>query len=306
MDENNINRQSQAPLKNIPPVPFVLIVLVTVFFTYQIVGSVFAFLTLGENMLSRENLTATRIIISASQFLFLLFPVVFLNYLRGDKFKTGFLLNKPDMRILALSVLGILVIQPVLQFILIVQNKIIFSLPFDPGILNALKEFSEYLDETVSGIAVSYGIPELITVIFVIAVTPAVCEELMFRGLILRNLSSSLKPHSAIALTGIVFAVFHFHPFNLIPLIILGVYISLSAYFSNSVYTAIVIHFINNLISALSVFIFGKENPDWEKISDSELLQYGLISIFALLIFTLSIIVILRIYKANKKNEQLT
>jgi hypothetical protein len=305
MEDNN-QFQSRAPLKNIPPVPFVLLVLVAVFLTYQIVGSLFAFFTLGENMFSPGNLTATRIVVSASQFLFLLFPVVFLNYLRGDKFKTGFLLNKPDIRILAMSVLGILVVQPVLQFILIIQNKIVFSLPFDPDILNALKEFSRYLDDTVSGIAVSYGIAEFLAVIFVIAVTPAVCEELMFRGLILRNLSSAMKPYTAVALTGIVFAVFHFHPFNLIPLIILGVYISFTAYFSNSVYTAVVIHFINNLISALSVYIFGKENPDWEKISNPELLQYGLISIFGLAIFMLCMIVIIRIYKANKKNEQFT
>lgn len=304
MDENNQLQTNLAPLKNLPPVPFVLIVLVTVFFSYQIIGAVFAYITLGENLFAPENITATRIFVSASQFLFLLFPVIFLNYLRGDNFRLGFLVNKPDFKILALSVLGILVIQPVLQFILIIQNKLIFSLPFDPGILEAVKNFSKYLDETVTNIAISYSIPDLIAVIFVIAVTPAVCEELMFRGLILKNLSSSLKTYTAISLTGIIFAIFHFHPFNLIPLIILGIYISFAAYFSNSVYTAVIIHFINNLISAFSIYFFGKESPDWEKISNPELLQYGLISIFALVIFAVCIIFILRIHKTNKKNEQ--
>lgn len=305
MDENN-QEKKQPPFRNIPPVPFVFLILVTVFVSYQIIGSIFAFLTLGENFFDPRNINATRIVVSASQFLFLLFPVIIINMLRGDRFKKGFMLNKPDWRILALSVLGIITIQPLLQFILIMQNKIIFSLPLDPGILDAIRNFSEYLDETVANIAVSYGIPELITVIFVIALTPAVCEELMFRGLILKNLSAALKPGAAVLLTGIIFAVFHFHPFNLIPLIILGVFISFSAFISNSVYTAIVIHFINNLISAFSVYLFGKENPDWETISGHELLQYGLLSVFALAIFTGCVILTVRLYKINKKNEQFT
>ncbi|MBN1634648.1 MAG: CPBP family intramembrane metalloprotease [Ignavibacteria bacterium] len=305
MDDNK-QELKQPPFKNIPPVPFVLLILITVFIIYQIIGSLFAYITLGENLFDPDNINATRIVVSASQFLFLLFPVIIINILRGNKFKEGFLLNKPDWRIVALSVIGIIAIQPLLQLILIIQNKIIFSLPFDPGILEAIKSFSKYLDETVTNLAISYSIPELITVIVVIALTPAVCEELMFRGLILKNLSAGLKPYSAVLLTGIIFAVFHFHPFNLIPLIILGIYISFTAFFSNSVYTAVIIHFINNLISVFSIYFFGKENPDWEIISNHELMQYGLLSIFTLAIFTGCIILTVRLYKINKKNEQFT
>jgi membrane protease YdiL (CAAX protease family) len=305
MDENN-QEIKQPPLKNIPPVPFVFLILVTVFISYQIIGAVFAYITIGENFFDAQNINVTRIVVSASQFLFLLFPVIIINMLRGDNFKKGFLLNKPDWRIVSLSVIGIIAIQPLLQLILIIQNKIIFSLPFDPGILEAIKSFSKYLDETVTNIAMSYSVPELITVIFVIALTPAVCEELMFRGLILKNLSAGLKPVYAILLTGIIFAVFHFHPFNLIPLVILGVFISFTAFFSNSVYTAVVVHFINNLISAFSIYFFGKENPDWETITNQELLQYGLLSIFALVIFAVCIIFTVRFYKTNKTNEQFT
>lgn len=303
MDENN-QEIKQPPFKNIPPVPFVFLILITVFISYQIIGAVFAYITLGENFFDARNINATRIVVSASQFLFLLFPVIIINMLRGDNFKKGFLLNKPDWRIVILSVIGIIAIQPLLQLILIIQNKIIFSLPFDPGVLEAIKSFSKYLDETVTNIAMSYSVPELITVIFVIALTPAVCEELMFRGLILKNLSAGLKPVYAILLTGIIFAVFHFHPFNLIPLVILGVFISFTAFFSNSVYTAVIVHFINNLISAFSIYFFGKENPDWETISNHELLQYGLLSVLALAVFTGCIFFTVRFYKTNKTNEQ--
>lgn len=305
MDEKN-QEIKQPPFKNIPPVPFVFLILITVFMSYQVIGAVFAYITLGENLFDARNINATRIVVSASQFLFLLFPVIIINMLRGDNFKMGFLLNKPDWRIVILSIIGIISIQPLLQLILIIQNKIIFSLPFDPGVLEAIKSFSKYLDETVSNIAMSYSVSELITVIFVIALTPAVCEELMFRGLILKNLSAGLKPVYAILLTGIIFAVFHFHPFNLIPLVILGVFISFTAFFSNSVYTAVVVHFINNLISAFSIYFFGKENADWETISNHELLQYGLLSILALAIFALCIIFTVRFYKTNKTNEQFT
>jgi len=302
MEENN--NQKQAPLKNIQPGIFVLIVLVTVLISYQIFGSLFAYLTLGEQFFDLKNLSSTRIVISASQFLFLLFPVLILNTLRGDDFKTGFYINKPDYAVLAISIVAIIAIQPLLQFILIVQNKIIFSLPFDKTVIDMIKEFSDYLDEAVTKIAVSHSFSELFTVIFVIAVTPAICEELMFRGLILRNISASLKPVSAIILTGIIFAVFHFHPFNLIPLVILGIFITFVSYYGKSVISAVIIHFINNTISVFSVYLFGKETPDWQNISNQEMIQYAYLSAISLIILILSIYFIVRIYNSKKRNEQ--
>ena len=290
MEEKN----NSAPLANINPALFIILSLGVIFVTYQIFGGIISFALTGPDMGSKiKDIKYFRIIISFSQFMLILVPVIVLNLLRGDNSQNTFRLNKPDYKIFILSIIGILVIQPFLQFYIVLQNKIIFSLPFGTDFLNKIKEFFDLLEAMVMEVVKSHSRAEFITVVFVIAVTPAICEEFLFRGLILTNLLKFLRPVIAIIFTGLIFALFHFDPFNLIPLIILGIYITVTSYASNSIYTAIVLHFINNFISAMGVYILGEEfTSSTKNVSPDEfqqLLLWGLISIILFIIILLSV-----------------
>ncbi|MBL7128775.1 MAG: CPBP family intramembrane metalloprotease [Ignavibacteria bacterium] len=303
-----LKNNSKGPLSKIHPALFILITLVTVFITYQIIGGVITILVLGPDIIGEPtNLNLTRIIITFSQFMFILVPVIVLSIMQGNVFKETFRLKKPDILVFILSVLGILVVQPFLQVYLYLQNKLIFSIPFASEILKSVKELFDSLEALTLKLVASHSVPEFIFVVFVIAITPAICEEFLFRGLILKNFERFATPVRAIIFTGLIFALFHFHPFNIVPLAILGIYLTFITFYSGSLYTAIFVHFINNFFSAAAVYIFGKEQIDDPDMGGPELTQFILLGVLSLVLFiaVIKIIQTVHLKKINYNKESL-
>jgi membrane protease YdiL (CAAX protease family) len=296
------NKKLTAPLKNISPIAFVVIALMVVFITYQIFGGILSSFILKEQDggMATGNITLTRIIVSFSQFMFILVPVVLMNMLRGDGFTAGFKFRNTKISYYALSFIGMLAIQPLLQYILVLQNKIIFSLPFGQDSLNSIKNLYDYFESFTNSLVVSSNIGEFIFVTFVIALTPAICEEFMFRGLILSNLEKLNSSKIPVIFTGLLFAIFHFHPFNIIPLIILGIFISYIAYYSGSIFPAIMVHFVNNFLSALAIFIMGKDSIDDSTVTWFDIAKYTPLAVVSLIIFIFVLIFIKKIYEQSK------
>lgn len=303
VDENpKENTPKKAPLENMNPALFIVLVLISTFITYQVFGGLLTVLIVGTKVEKfTENLVTTRIILSFAQFMFLLFPAVFLSMLQGNKFKDAFRVKKPDFTIFFLSIFGLVLIQPFLQAYLVIQNKILFSLPFGTDLIRQLKNIFDSLEQTTMNLVTAHNIPEFIFVVFVIAVTPAICEEFLFRGIVFKNFERVSLRRNAIFMTGLLFALFHFHPFNLIPLILLGFYLTFITYYSGSIFTAVACHFLNNFISAYSVFIFGKENFAEPDISGIQLFQFGLLGLVSLVSFVFLLIYIVKLY--NKKSQ---
>jgi sodium transport system permease protein len=95
--------------------------------------------------------------------------------------------------------------------------------------------------------------------LFLFAFTPAVCEEVVFRGLILRGLLTRLPPATAIALCGALFGLFHIDVYRMLPTALLGVMLSFVAWRSGSLWPSIAAHFVNNAILVL----LGHLGPCW-------------------------------------------
>ena len=79
-----------------------------------------------------------------------------------------------------------------------------------------------------------------------VALTPAICEEALFRGPILRGLRTRAGPAAAVALTGLLFGVFHLELSRILPTALLGILLSLVALESGSILPAMLAHFLNN------------------------------------------------------------
>lgn len=281
----------KGPLAKISPLVFIFLSLSVVFFLYQIIGSGITYLILGSDIdINESNVNVTRLIITFAQFMFILVPSVILVMLQDNNLKETFRLKKPKMSVFALAIIGIFIIQPFLQMFMFYQNEIIFNLPFGTEFLTKLKEIFDTLEASTEKLVTANSIPEFLMIVIVIAVTPAICEEFLFRGLVLKNFEKIISPGKAIFFTGLLFALFHFHPFNLIPLVILGIYLSLIVYHSGSIYTAIVVHFINNFISALAVYIYGAEMLGSDAAANitgseqTELLIYGIVSFIGFIV----------------------
>src|SRR5207237_1327624 len=82
--------------------------------------------------------------------------------------------------------------------------------------------------------------------LFVIGISPAVCEELLFRGAILSGLRRALHPWTAAIACGALFGVFHLHGMRIVPTALLGVILAWLAMAGRSIVPAMVFHFLNN------------------------------------------------------------
>ncbi|MEX0994952.1 MAG: type II CAAX endopeptidase family protein [Balneolaceae bacterium] len=82
--------------------------------------------------------------------------------------------------------------------------------------------------------------------LFHIALVPAICEEIMFRGYVQRAFEKSWGAWPAIILSGLLFGIYHIQLTNLLPLAALGILLALVTWLSGSLLPAIAAHFINN------------------------------------------------------------
>ncbi|MCH7721224.1 MAG: ABC transporter permease subunit [Planctomycetes bacterium] len=107
------------------------------------------------------------------------------------------------------------------------------------GIPAALDRFQQMLGEGISAMSPA-------GVLLVAALVPAVCEELLFRGLLLGGLSGSCRKWSAILLTAMVFAGFHMFFFRFPVTFAVGTLFGYLCWQSRSIWPAIVAHALHN------------------------------------------------------------
>lgn len=91
----------------------------------------------------------------------------------------------------------------------------------------------------------------VLAVLLVIALAPAVCEEMLFRGVILHSLQARYRMPSAIAITAILFGLYHMSLIKFIPTGLLGMLLCIVVWKTGSIYPAMLMHFINNAISVI-------------------------------------------------------
>ena len=133
-----------------------------------------------------------------------------------------------------------------------------------------LKEIERWMQEQeqslqrMSNYLTSFdGIPSLLLGLLVIAVIPAVGEELLFRGLIQRYFQNiSGNPHLAIIATGFLFSAFHLQFYGLIPRWVLGIMFGYLYHWSGKLSTAMIAHFVNNGVTLVALYLFSQSESE--------------------------------------------
>lgn len=93
----------------------------------------------------------------------------------------------------------------------------------------------------------------LIPLSLMIGATPAICEELLFRGYIQTRLTRTVGPALGIFLSSLLFAAFHMDWVHIVAVFPLGLFLGYVTWRSGSLYPAILGHFINNVTSVIAV-----------------------------------------------------
>ncbi|HUX11684.1 MAG TPA: type II CAAX endopeptidase family protein [Spirochaetia bacterium] len=144
-------------------------------------------------------------------------------YLGFTKFPVGGIL---------LGVAGVLTLLPAVEYL----GHLIYSLV--PNLRNFGDSTSPLVTATTPG--------EYALILFAIAVTPAICEETLFRGYFQRTLQRRMSAPWHYLLSGTLFALFHQRVLSLPSLILVGVYLGFLFSRYNSIYTTMASHFAYN------------------------------------------------------------
>jgi membrane protease YdiL (CAAX protease family) len=116
--------------------------------------------------------------------------------------------------------------------------------------------------------------------VFLVAVVPALGEELFFRGTIQRLLSDWKGALFAIWITAFVFSAIHMQFYGFLPRMLLGAFLGYLLLWSGSLWLPIIAHFVNNSVAV--VFYYLKFNGvkviDVETIGTDDTLWLGIVS----------------------------
>ncbi len=100
------------------------------------------------------------------------------------------------------------------------------------------------------------GIGALLSNLLIMALVPAVCEELLFRGALQQLFCRMVRnPHVAIWLTAAVFSIFHGEIFAFLPRFILGAALGYLFYYGGSLWINATAHFLNNALAIVLYYL---------------------------------------------------
>jgi len=147
-------------------------------------------------------------------------------------------------------------LQQILEIYLYLQGLI----PLPPQIKQIVEQLQQAIEQTYKILITAHSPVEFLIVVMVVAATPAICEETLFRGLVQGNFEMRMSRWGAIILTGIIFGVYHLDPFTLVPLCVLGIYLSYLVSITESILVPVAAHFMNNFVSSLVYYSFGRDS----------------------------------------------
>ena len=231
-----------------------------------------------------------------SLFSFLIPPVI-LGYMWYSKPMEAYSLNrKPSIKMVILAILLIVAFSPGINLLSYLNEQI--GLPeFMKGIEQYFKDLEALAATLTEQMLKMNSTGDLLVNLFVMAVVPAFCEELYFRGTLQNIFSENRNKHAAIWIVAIIFSLIHFQMYGFIPRMILGALLGYLLVWSGSLWVPVIAHFTNNALAVL-VSGFGQGNEQvkaLEEIGKSETYLYGIISII------ISALIIREIYKIRKK-----
>lgn len=100
---------------------------------------------------------------------------------------------------------------------------------------------------------------QLIIALIVIAVLPAIGEEIVFRGLVQNEFLRATKNiHLSIWIAAFLFSAIHFQFFGFVPRLLLGALFGYLYYWSGNLWMAILAHFVNNGLSVIAMYLYQK------------------------------------------------
>ena len=254
------------------------------------------FVDIGELNFIPENISKLKIIqLISSVFIFIIPPLLF-SYFENNQYLKELGFNSKFKRQNILMILMIILFsQPLVAYCMQLNEDFLHSISdYIPKVIESMKQMEEDAKLLTEALLKMDNIRDLLFNLFLIAIIPAIGEEMFFRGVIQKKLKNILRnPHIAILITSFIFSAIHMQFFGFLPRFFLGIILGYLFYYSGSLWMPIIAHFINNALAVLlKYFPFSKKiNTDISQLENTE------ISMMQATIFLLIVLFFIYLYK---------
>jgi len=149
-----------------------------------------------------------------------------------------------------------------------------------------LKMAEEQTEALVKGLLRMDNVGELLGNLFVIAVLPAIGEELVFRGVIQQQLMRRIaNPWVALLISAAIFSFIHFQFEGFLPRLILGLLLGWLYWKTQNFWVPALAHFFNNGLQVVGQYLYGKDVSSVDLEQDIQVpWHFALISLFLILV----------------------
>lgn len=160
---------------------------------------------------------------------------------------------------LLLSILVLIASMPLTNWLIELNLKMHL-----PAFLSGLEEKMRMMEDSASDLTEiffndkSFG--GLVLNLFMIALIPAIGEELVFRGILFRIFKKWIKNiHVTVFVAAILFSAMHLQFYGFLPRLVLGILFGYLFVITRSLWVPIIVHFINNGAAVLVEWLYSRD-----------------------------------------------
>lgn len=159
----------------------------------------------------------------------------------GLKFISGF-------PVILLSVIATIVALPLINWLAEANARMHL-----PAALNDIEQWMKQSEadagDLTNSFLLSSTVPGFIVNVFMMAVIPALGEELLFRGVLVRLFREWFRDiHVAIFISAFIFSAIHMQFYGFFPRLMMGVMFGYMFYWSGTIWVPVLAHFVNNIL----------------------------------------------------------
>ncbi len=225
-------------------------------------------------------------------------PPFILAWLYHGKTAEYLLLNKKISSVSSLYVIVLIFfLLPLVNFIGEWNNQMNFP-EWLSGVEDWMKNAEDRAEEITEAFLQVNTLGGLLFNLFMIALLPAVGEELLFRGVIQRIFTQWTRNyHWGIWISAILFSALHIQFYGFVPRLLLGALFGYLLIWSGSIWLPVIAHFFNNAFAVIAMYLIDNNilNPNVEKIGSNSESYYA--TVLSLILFVL---LTWLIYRDNK------
>jgi hypothetical protein len=190
--------------------------------------------------------------------LFVVPPIVLAWFYHGNIREYLFLDKTSTLPSYLYAVLAVLVLIPLINFMGEINSQMKFPESLS-GIENWMRTMEDAAEVMVKKFMKVESISGLLFNGFMIAILPALGEELMFRGVIQRIFTNwSKNYHWGIWITAFLFSAMHMQFYGFLPRMALGAMFGYLLVWSGTMWVPILAHFANNTMGVIGYYLIDK------------------------------------------------